>query len=274
MRDSNDRQYTKEWLQYERQQPMYDSSIDDFFAKVFQIAPSKTLEDDFKEAVTEWVKGHGILGLNNFPIRDIIQGCTHYIDDLYQRYGDLHIFKNDYKYHWRLNNDKVWTTIHTLTPDKPLLIACPFPYYGDIHPAMYSILDECERKGIPVHVDGAWLGCTRIFEFDLNHPAIQSYGISLSKAGIGNNRIGIRFSREEQTGPITLMNKFNMNQQPLVLVGYHFVNKFKPGHWWNKYGEQHKKVCKDFDLTPTEAIHLCTDKEGKPVGIRPLLRAL
>ena len=35
MRDSNDRQYTKEWLQYERQQPMYDSSIDDFFAKVF-----------------------------------------------------------------------------------------------------------------------------------------------------------------------------------------------------------------------------------------------
>ena len=68
MRDSNDRQYTKEWLQYERQQPMYDSSIDDFFAKVFQIAPSKTLEDDFKEAVTEWVKGHGILGLDNFPI--------------------------------------------------------------------------------------------------------------------------------------------------------------------------------------------------------------
>ena len=55
MRDSNDRQYTKEWLQYERQQPMYDSSIDDFFAKVFQIAPLKTLEDDFKEAVTEWV---------------------------------------------------------------------------------------------------------------------------------------------------------------------------------------------------------------------------
>ena len=65
---------------------------------------------------------------------------------------------------------------------------------------MYSILDECERKGIPVHVDGAWLGCTRIFEFDLNHPAIQSYGISLSKAGIGNNRILYTWDGKSENG--------------------------------------------------------------------------
>ena len=33
------------------------------------------------------------------------------------------------------------------------------------------------------------------------------------------------------------------------------------------------KVCKDFELKPTKAIHLALDN-GKPVGVRPLMRCL
>ena len=123
MRDSEERQYNEDWLQYERQQPMYDDSIDTFFSNLFKVVPPKNLENKFKDAVTNWVKGHGVIGLDEFPVLDVIQGCTQFIDDLYQRYNDLHIFKNDYTYHRRLNGDKVWATIDTLTPDKPLLIA-------------------------------------------------------------------------------------------------------------------------------------------------------
>ena len=39
MRDNPDRQYTKEWLQYERQQPMYDDSINEFYRDIFNIEP-------------------------------------------------------------------------------------------------------------------------------------------------------------------------------------------------------------------------------------------
>ena len=34
-RDSPDREYNREWLQYERQQPMYDESINEFYENVF-----------------------------------------------------------------------------------------------------------------------------------------------------------------------------------------------------------------------------------------------
>ena len=43
--------------------------------------------------------------------------------------------------------------------------------------------------------------------------------------------------------------------------------------FWKKYESKYYKVCKDFGLKPTKTVHLAID-ENKPVGIRPLLRAL
>ena len=87
-------------------------------------------------------------------------------------------------------------------------------YYGDVHPDMYEILDKCHQLKIPVHVDSAWISCIRDINFNFDHPAIQTFGISLSKGGIGGNRIGVRFARKKAPeGAITIMNDFHMNQQ-------------------------------------------------------------
>ena len=278
MRDGPERQYTREWLQYERQQPMYDESINDFYAGVFKESPvhQGTLDDVFKKTFVEWLKNHKYStfdGIDAFSVRHVIQGCTHFIDDLYQRCGDIQTFEKDYKYHWRLNNNIKYATIDNLDSNKELLIAMPFPYYGDVHPGMYDILDKCYDLGIPVHVDSAWISCIRDIEFDFNHPAIQTFGISLSKAGIGGNRVGVRFARKEPEGSITLINNFNMNQQPLMYIGICFMEKFGPEYFWSKYENKYFKVCEDFNLTPTKTVHLALDN-GKPVGVRSLLRAL
>lgn len=278
MRDSPDRQYTREWLQYERQQPMYDESINDFYDDVFRSSPvhNSTLYGTFEDEFIIWLKNHKysiFSGIDAFPVRHVIQGCTQFIDDLYQRCGDIQTFEKDYKYHWRLNNDIEYATIDTLDPNKELLISMPFPYYGDIHPDMYDILDKCEDLNIPVHVDSAWISCIRDIEFDFNHPAIKTFGISLSKGGIGGNRIGLRFARQEPEGAVTIMNNFNMNQQSLMHIGIKFMKDLGPEFFWRKYEDKYYKVCKDFDLKPTKTVHLALDG-NKPVGIRPLLRSL
>ena len=139
----------------------------------------------------------------------------------------------------------------------------PFPYYGDIHPGMYTILDVCAEKGINVHVDSAWISCIRDIEFDFDHPAIKSFAISLSKGGIGGNRIGVRYSREVPEGSITMQNLFHMNQQPLMWIGTCFMREFGPEYFWKKYREKYDKVCADFKLTPSKAIHLAMS-DGKP----------
>lgn len=275
MRDNPDRQYTKEWLQYERQQPMYDDSINEFYRDIFNIEPVVDITQAFVSEFDNWLKTHEFSifeGIDKFPVRHVIQGVTHFIDDLYQRCGELQTFRNDYKYHWRLNNNIEYVTIDTLDPSKELLISMPFPYYGDIHPGMYEILNECQRLNIPVHVDSAWVSCIRDIDFDYDHPAIKTFAISLSKSGIGGNRIGVRYAREEPNGSITLINNFNMNQESLMYVGLKFMQRFGPEYFWKKYEMKYYRVCADFDLEPTKAIHIARDN-GKPVGVRSLLRA-
>jgi hypothetical protein len=278
MRDGVDREYTEKWLQYDRPQPMYSNDINKFYDSFYQHNPVHTtdLDQKFKNAFRQWLNNHqysNFKGLDAFPRQDIINGCTQFIDDLYQRCGTLQTFENDYKYHWRLNNKLKYATIDTLDPDKELLISMPFPFYGDIHPAMQEILDKCVDLKIPVHIDSAWISCIRDIDFNFDHPAIQTVGISLSKGGMGGNRIGVRFARKTPKGAVTIMNDFNMNSQALVSMGIKFMEELGPEYFWNTYGKAYKKVLEDFDLQPTKAIHLAS-KDGKPVGIRPLLRCL
>jgi hypothetical protein len=286
MRDSEDRKYSREWLQYERPQPMYDAGINEFYDGFYKVNPvyNKNLDAEFKNAFLDWLSKHTLStfkGLDAFPRVDVINGCTQYIDDLYQRLGSrLKTLKNDYKYHWRLNNDIVYFDIDDLEhvfplqPYRPeLLISMPFPYDGDKHPRMQEILDKCHIYDIPVHIDGAWISCIRDIEFDFNHPAIQTIGFSLSKGGLGGNRIGIRLARNTPEGAVTIMNDFNMNSQALMAMGILFISEMGPEYFWKKYEKKYYQVCKDFDLIPTKAIHLAKDRDGRPVGVRSLLRA-
>jgi hypothetical protein len=281
MRDNINREYTKEWLQFERPQPMYDSSINKFYDNFYKENPVHTqnLDQKFKDSFIKWLDNHSLnsfKGYEDFKRLDISHGCTQYIDDIYQRLGkdNVMIFENDYKYHWRLNNQIKYTTIDTLDPKKELLIAMPFPYYGNVHPQMSEILDRCYQLKIPVHIDGAWISCCRDINFNFGHPSIESFCISLSKGGMGGNRIGLRFSKSTPKGPITIMNDFNMNSQCLISMGIKFMETFGPEYFWKKYQKEYNKVCKDFNLIPTNAIHLAKTNEGMPVGIRPLLRYL
>jgi hypothetical protein len=279
MKDNITREYTAEWLQYDRPQPMYSSHINKFYDNFYKENPIHTenLDEIFKNKFVEWLDSHKystFSGIESFGRRDIINGCTQYIDDLYQRCGELQTFENDYKYHWRLNPNIKYTTIETLDPTKELLISMPFPYYGDIHPDMDTILDQCHSLNIPVHIDGAWISCIKDINFNFDHPAIQTIGISLSKGGLGGNRIGLRFARKTPTGAVTIMNDFNMNSQALVSMGIKFMNDVGPEYFWKTYGDAYQKVITDFNLAPTKAIHLARNAEGRPVGVRSLLRCL
>ena len=278
MRDSVNREYNEQWLQQDRPQPMYSSNINKFYDNFYQHNPVHTpdLDQQFKDTFVKWLGNHkysSFTGLGAFKHKDIINGCTQFIDDLYQRCGTLQTFENDYKYHWRLNNDIVYSTTDTLDPNKELLISMPFPFYGDVHPNMIEILDTAHEKNIPVHIDGAWISCIRDIEFDFDHPAIQTVGISLSKGGMGGNRIGLRFARKRPQGAVTIMNDFNMNSQALVSMGIKFMEELGPEYFWTQYKDHYEKECEDFDLQPTKAIHLAS-KDGRPVGVRPLLRCL
>ena len=272
--------YSEEYLEIERPSPMTDNRIEQTQLNVLDGKLDKDITDNvygnFKSETEQWLissKLNKLVGLDNFPRKDIIIGCTQFIDAQYMK-GPVQVLKGDYRYHWRLNNDISYSVPGFLRQGVPLIIAMPFPSIGAQHSQMKEILDESLEKSIPVHIDGAWVTCCRDIEFDFSHPAIQSVGISLSKGlGLGWNRIGLRWTRETKADAITIMNDFRMNNRALAMIGLHFIRNFEPDYLWNKHGANYYKVCEDFNLTPTKSIYLAM-KDSCPVGVSPLLRYL
>ena len=271
--------YEEKWLEIERPSPMSDLRIEQAQHDVLNGNLDKDITDtvytNFKYETTNWLFGsklNQLTGFDSFNRLDIINGCTQFIDNLYMQ-GPVQVLRGDYRYHERLGLAYI-KDVGSLIPDIPLIIAMPFPSIGAQHPDMEEILDEAKNKRIDIHVDGAWYTCCRGINFDVSHPSIKSIAISLSKGlGLGWNRIGLRWTKDECVDSITIMNDFNMNNRALAMIGLHFVRNFEPDYLWNTHGERYYKVCKDFNLQPTHSNYLAL-RNGHPVGVSPLIRYL
>ena len=271
--------YDDTWLQVERPSPLTDNKIESLISDVLSGKLNKDISDavyeNFKQEMEQWVLSspfNTLTGLDTFGRKDIIIGCTQFIDTLYMQ-GPVQVLRNDYRYHERLGLAYV-KDVGSLIPDIPLIIAMPFPSIGALHQDMEEILHECKIKNIAVHIDGAWVSCCRDITFDFNHVAIRSVGISLSKGlGLGWNRIGLRWTKTTKTDAITIMNDFHMNNRALVMIGLHFIRNLPSDYLWLTHGERYYKVCRDFNLLPTRSIYLAM-RNGQPVGVSPLIRYL
>ena len=272
--------YTNDWLELERPQPLSDQLIENTIQDVINGKIDKDITDqvyvNFKKEMTNWLFSSNLnqfLGFDKFNRVDIMNGCTQFIDSIYMT-GPVQTLSGDYTYHTRLNPKIVYSKPEKLQSGKPLIIAMPFPSTGAVHSQMKEILDECLQKEISVHIDGAWLTCCRDIEFDVSHPAICSVGISLSKGlGLGWNRVGLRWTKSNLADSITIMNDFNMNLRAPVMIGLHFLRNLPSDYLWVTHGERYYKICKDFNLTPTKSIYLALCN-GQPVGVSPLIRYL
>lgn len=272
-------EYSKKYLEIDRPSPLSDKKIEFLIQNVLSGGIDKDISDvvydNFKIECERWIfnsKLNKLHGLETFPRKDIIIGCTHFIDNLYMQ-GPVQTINGDYKYHQRLGKS-FFKDVGSLIPGTPLIIAMPFPQIGAPHLDMQEILDEAKLKKIDVHIDGAWITCCKDINFDFNHPAIKSVGVSLSKGlGLGWNRIGLRWTKNTDTDAIKIMNDFSMNNRALVMIGLHFIRNLEPDYLWKTYEKNYYKVCNDFDLVPTKSIYLAL-QNNNPVGISPLIRYL
>jgi len=271
--------YDLKWLEVERPQPLADQKIEQLQQDVLNGKIDRDITDqvyeNFKHETEQWLLSspfNTFTGLDSFVRKDIIIGCTQFIDNLYMQ-GPVQVLHDDYRYHQRLGY-AYFKDVGSLIPDIPLIIAMPFPKVGAPHQDMEEILNECLVKKIAVHIDGAWISCCRDITFDFSHDAIRSVGISLSKGlGLGWNRIGLRWTKDTKSDSITIMNDFHMNLRAPAMIGLHFVRTLPADYLWFTHGESYYKVCRDFELTPTRSIHLAL-RNNQPVGVSPLIRYL
>lgn len=286
--------YDRRYLQYDRIHPAFSKKISaliqdiienkfnsNFIDRSYPMVDEKykiDLLQSFKHKVIEKFQSsrlNSIIGLDNFNQVDICLGCTHYIDNLYLYYGkdDIQVLEGEYPYHLRLYPDMIPSNPNNLSNKNNLIISFPF-VNGNKHSYMDNILDVCLQKNINVHLDCAWLSAARNINFDFNHPAIKTVGLSLSKGyGLGWNRVGIRLSRSPINDNIKIINDFQMIPNIIVSVAHYFLDNIEVDHLWIEHERRYEKICNDFNLMPTSSIHVALDN-GKNVGICDLLRYL
>jgi hypothetical protein len=275
---------THEDLGTRRQRPMYLSMFHKFRANLdmstYPLDPSNYCDYTFLPTADEWIQSHKrakYIGLDTFPIRHTILGVTHQLDELHQLHNNnIAVFEGEYKYHRRLPNYvRQLKGKLDIMPGEVLVISAPSCITTNLLPDMQEILDYCHAIDASVHIDGAWFAQCRDFELDVTHPAIKSVSVSLSKAfGMGSQRIGIRYMREEVPGPIQIMNDYSYQNVSDAWIGVQAMEHFGPDFWWGNFEDMYEKVCEDFNLMPADSIHVAWSGPGEYKGIRTPLRML
>lgn len=278
---------TFDMLGTKRQRPMYLSKFTKFRSNLQMSAYPKDPHEYTKQFIVridEWINAHKLVhysGLDTFARRDVILGTTHQLDELHMLYnGRIATMQGEYKYHRRLTDFTVKQIEHftELVPGDVFVASYPSCITTGHLDDFDLLLDHCEHRNIPVHIDGAWFGQCRNFEFDVSHPAIASVSVSLSKAlGMGSQRIGIRYTRERVNGPISIMNDFDYCNVSDMWIGVEMMNHFGTDYWWSNYSDLYSKVCSDFGLIESNSIHVGFKNQGHNTvqyGIRTPLRYL
>ena len=270
-------------LLLDKAESLNDNLLADLKHKIFSgaVALPDVSYQTFCDTMHHWLThdtSNVLSGLDQFN-REVCVGVTDFINNLIMLHGidNLQIFEHDYTYYRRLSPDKIWATVGNLIPNKPLVIALPFPGAGDIRADMQQILAEAVEKNIPVHIDCAWLSSAKNIVFDFDHPAIKSVAFSLSKGlALGWNRVGVRYIKHiSSTDAITIANKFGTVNTIDLSIGMLFMENFPQSYLWNKYGDLYNEACRTFLVKPTKCIHMAKHfNTGKPCSFRDIFFAM
>ena len=240
---------TEEDLSTKRQRPMYLSTFTQFRAgmnmRTYPHDPHDYCESVFLPTIDTWVKNHKkamYLGLDKFPVHHVILGVTQQLDELHMlQRNNISVFEGEYKYHDRLpTHVRKLRYKEDIMPGEHVIISAPSTITTNVIPNMEEVLDYCRAVDASVHIDGAWFAQCRNFCLDVSHPAIKSVSVSLSKAyGMGSQRIGIRYMKEECPGPIQIMNDYNYQCVSDCWLGVAAMKYYGVDYWWNNYEDKY-----------------------------------
>ena len=232
--------------------------------------------------------------------KDITVGTTQTFDEAYFRYAGrrLRLFRGEYAYHRRCYPNYEWldqpaNQCHewglALDSKDWVIVSHPFCGTGGEHPKLKELLDQCDKKHVPVIMDCAWFGTCFGLNFDFSHPAIESVAFSLSKGiGLGSMRTGLRFSSyKRESMPIAQQNKYKHLVLSNCQIGLYQMKRFSPDFIFNKYFQWYKTLCESYKMIETNCLHISllpgsheyanhflVDESYSKVGVREALKAI
>lgn len=222
------------------------------------------VQTKFLDAYQQWVRDsrlNRLQGLDKFKVAAYANGTTEAFDKfMLKNHGRrFRCFRGEYMYHpaaWR-NYFPGWCRIEDapLATNDAVIISMPFSDTGGVHPETDTILDQCDRLGIPVLIDSAFFGICHDIDFDFDRDCITDIAFSLSKSfPVANLRIGMRLTREDDDDTLMVHNKTNYNNRLGAGVGLDLLRRYSADYNWQTWRDFQEKFCRQLGVEPSRSV--------------------
>lgn len=218
----------------------------------------------FLEAFPKWAissQRNQLRNLDALPYTAFVNGTIQAFDAFYMenRTRRFRCFKGEFMYHraaWRQGFDFALLEDGPVTVGDAIVISLPFSDTGDRHGQMDEVIADCNRLGVPVLIDCAYMHIAGAIDFDFDQPCISIVTFSMSKTfhGLDKLRIGIRFSRRFADDFIDVFNTVEMANRHSCMVGLAAIEHFPVDFNFDKYRSRQVEVCRGLGVIPSNCV--------------------
>jgi len=212
----------------------------------------------FLKKYLSWIKAsrnNTISGIDSFDKIDFSNGTTESFDKFYLRHRGkrLRYFRGEYLYHaaaasFCFHESKLLDDGEIESNDV-VVMSLPFAGTGRKHPMTESILDQCDRLGVPVLLDCCYFGVCSGIDFNFDHPSITDLTFSLSKNfPVQHLRIGMRLSRSVVDDLLMIYNRNNYLNRLAASVGLDLLEKYSSDYNYDTYRSTQEQFCKELNI--------------------------
>ena len=231
---------------------------------IFKILNNSKIHDTFLNEYFNWInssKLNKLYNLKKFKHKCYSNGSSQSLDYFYLKHNKkrLRFFKNDYVYHYlsARNNLIKWEYLGKKMVKKgdAVIISMPFSDTGSKHPDMEKIINECNKKNVPVLIDCCYYSMCKGINFDFNNKSIETVVFSLSKAfPVSRLRIGMRLSKIDDDDQLFYYQKLQFVNKLSLYIGLKIIRKFSFDYLYKKYSGLQNYYCKKMNLTPSNVV--------------------
>jgi hypothetical protein len=233
------------------------------------------VKNDYLNTYKEWMfSTHNAEGHRQYDQMCYTHGTTETFSQFYIRYRNarrLRIKKGDYFYHSMMHRlwygDRfAWLDDDEIKEGDVLVISVPFSQTGDVPGNLEDILNECDKKSVPVLLDLAYINIAKGLDINLEHPCIEYITSSLSKVfPLELNRVGIRLQKNKFEDQLYVINEDGYNYINIqnCYVATKLMQQFPADYIYNKYLLKQKQYCEELDLVPSKCVIFGLDYKEK-----------
>ena len=225
-----------------------------------------TVKNEYFQTFKEWMfSTHNVQGHQQYDQICYTHGTTESFSQFYIRYRNakrLRIKKGDYFYHSMMQKlwygDKfAWLDDDEIREGDVVALSVPFSQTGDVPGNLEHMLNECDKKSVPVLLDMAYLNIAKGLDINLEHTCIEYITSSLSKVfPLELSRVGIRLQKKKFEDQLYVINEDGYNYINLqnCYVATKMMKQFPADYIYDKYLPKQKEYCEELDLVPSKCV--------------------